>query len=323
MGWGRWGYGGYGRYQPSKKSQAASLSTATLQRIMREKEEEAARDERLMAAWREQQKERERRQAEEARLEAEHGGKENLAQWRRENAERLAREKKEAEEKAAKAAADKKITDEFVALHSELALLPRTGASGTWDPRALQLNQAQCKKDFHLTPKDLDALPKNVVMKEGAKRASKISYPAHAVFEAVKRKSGKQTLREYQRAAFPAIAVRFVEAEMDALKQKHPDLVEKGRVAAVAALHASVVSAGKSVGDAHEALARAKRAIDVAEEKAERAYDALQRVATSEELDELAVEATAEPAGASPAKKQKGLADRAGPSSSAAAALAD
>ena len=56
-------------------------------------------------------------------------------------------------------------------LRSELAALPDDRATG---PAHFQMVKAQVKAAFHLTDKELEALPKQVIQKEGAKRPSKI-----------------------------------------------------------------------------------------------------------------------------------------------------
>ena len=148
------------------------------------------------------------------------------------------------------------------------------------------MNKAQAKKDFHLTEKDLEALPKQIVQKEGAKRPSKISFSAQVIFDATKAKSGKRALRSYQAAAYPSIARRLVEADLEALQQKHPSLAEKGRVATVARLRAGTAEAARGVSSAQAALAQATAALEAAHRKEERAQRALEAVATASELEE-------------------------------------
>ena len=154
MGWG-WRYGGYrsrGWGQPGKKAQAASLSTATLQRIIAQQkaEEEATARYHIQAA--QARRTAEERAAEEARLELEHGGKEALALWRVQNAERLQAERQAKMEADRAAAAEKAIVDSMAELRAELALLPR--GVGTTGSSAFQINKAQVKTHFHLTDRE-------------------------------------------------------------------------------------------------------------------------------------------------------------------------
>jgi hypothetical protein len=96
-----WGYRRYGRSAPvSKSASAHGLSAATLQCIVAEKEALAQQQ---AENYRQQvlnDAERVRGAAEEAKMEEQHGTKEELAKWRTENAERLAAEQVEAYEKA-------------------------------------------------------------------------------------------------------------------------------------------------------------------------------------------------------------------------------
>ena len=162
-GWGRYGgYGGYGRSAPkATKASAATLSTATLQRVLAQKaaEEEAA----VRYQLQHQQRMRESQAAavEEARLVEEHGGKEQLAQWRSDNAVRLQQERHAKIEADRKAAGEQAVVVELAELVVELASLQRSRRASPASSQ-FQLNKAATKAAFHLTDKDLGALPQIV-----------------------------------------------------------------------------------------------------------------------------------------------------------------
>eukprot|EP00326_Haptolina_ericina_P036004 CAMPEP_0181247716 /NCGR_PEP_ID=MMETSP1096-20121128/44766_1 /TAXON_ID=156174 ORGANISM="Chrysochromulina ericina, Strain CCMP281" /NCGR_SAMPLE_ID=MMETSP1096 /ASSEMBLY_ACC=CAM_ASM_000453 /LENGTH=316 /DNA_ID=CAMNT_0023344799 /DNA_START=30 /DNA_END=981 /DNA_ORIENTATION=+ len=277
MGWGRrWG----GGYRKSATSSAASLSTSTLQRILQQQQAEERRQQEYYVISLRMQKEREQRAAEEQRLEAEHGGKEGLAN----GGTKLEQERIAKAQAERKAAAEKVVVDELAALRAELAQLPEGRCSSAPNLDTLELNKSQAKTQFHLNERELEALPKNVVMKEGGKRPSKIAYSAHVIFEAVKAKAGKVMLRTYQQQAFPALARTIVASEITKLEMKHPELVEKGRATAVAKLVSAHKEAGQAVEKARGDLARAQEALAQSQRKRERTGEALREVATVDEL---------------------------------------
>ena len=285
-GWGRYGgYGGYGRAAPkATKASAATLSTATLQRVLAQKaaEEEAAV--RYQLQHQQRMRDAQAKAVEEAALEVQHGGKEQLAKWRVDNAERLQEERMAKMEAARKAAGEQAVVVEVAELRVELASLPQSrpsamGQGGTH----FQLNKAQTKAAFRLTDKDLDALPK-IIATSGR---SKTLFASAEIFAAVTRKEGKKQLRRYQAAYNPDLARRFVEDELSVLARKHPDLVERGRKEAVARLRQSddaAIFAEKKAAEAIEAaLAVCRRAGD----KREEARSALLEVATREEVNAM------------------------------------
>jgi len=280
-GWGRYGgYGGYGRAAPkATKASAATLSTATLQRVLAQKaaEEEAA----VRYQLQHQQRMRESQAAaeEEARLVEEHGGKEQLAQWRSDNAVRLQQERRAKMEAERKAAGEQAVVVEIAELRVELASLQRSRRSSPASSH-FQLNKAATKAAFHLTDKDIGALPQ-ITATSGR---SKILYASADIFAAVTRKEGKKQLRRYQAGYNPDLARRFVEEELAVLEQKHPELIERGRKEAVERLRQSddaAIFAEKKCGEAIEAaLANMRSAGD----KREQARAALLEVATREEV---------------------------------------
>ena len=280
-GWGRYGgYGGYGRSAPkATKASAATLSTATLQRVLAQKaaEEEAAVRYQLQYAAR--MRESQAAAVEEARLVEEHGGKEQLAQWRSDNAVRLQQERHAKMEADRKAAGEQAVVVELSELVVELASLKRSRRASPASSQ-FQLNKAATKAAFHLTDKDLSALPQ-IVATSGR---SKILYASADIFAAVIRKEGKKQLRRYQAGYNPDLARRFVEEELAVLEQKHPDLIERGRKEAVERLRQSddaAIFAEKKCGEAIEAaLANMRSAGD----KREQARAALLEVATREEV---------------------------------------
>jgi hypothetical protein len=289
MGWGygrRWGYG-YSSRQPGKKATAASLSVATLQRIAAQKKAEEEATARYYAMAAQRRADAEKMAAEEARLEALHGGKEGLAKWRLENAAKIQAERLEKEQAARKAAAEKKVVDEMAELRTELAYLPQSEANLAPDCTSFELMKAQVKAAFHLTDKDLEALPKRVIMKEGAKRPSKILWSSKDIFEAVARKEGKKKLRSYQAAYNPQLGRKFVEDELLVLEGKHPELAEKGRLQTVQKLREADDAAIAQSRKAEEAVEAAIRALEAARDKQRRVRLALRETATVEEVAEM------------------------------------
>lgn len=124
-------------------------------------------------------------------------------------------------------------------------------------------------------------------MKEGAKRPSKISMKAKDVFEACIAKSiGKATLRQYQRLAFPSIARRFVESELQALEQKYPGL-ERSREHLINKLVLPDGQARADTFSAHNKVAAAQLELAAAHNKACLARKAIEDVASPEELQKL------------------------------------
>jgi hypothetical protein len=292
MGWGRWGYGWGRSYQPGKKAQAASLSTATLQRIIAQQKAEEEATARYYAQARLRQEEAAKKAAEEARLELAHGGKEALAKWREENAERLQAERIAKLEAERKAAGEKAIVDEMAELNVELAQLNDDGAggkAGSSGNTSFRLNKAQTKQHFHLTDRDLQIyLPAPVVVqKEGAKRPSSITWASTDIFNAVTRKEGKKKLRLYQAAYNPALAKRFIWEELMLLHEKHPSLEEQGRQAAVVLLCAADDAAIAEAAKASQQVEAAIRALQAAREKQRRARASLGKVATQAEIENM------------------------------------
>ena len=280
-GWGRYGgYGGYGRSAPkATKASAATLSTATLQRVLAQKaaEEEAAV--RYQLQHQQHMRDSQAAAVEEARLVEQHGGKEQLAKWRVDNAERLQQERLAKMEAERKAAGEQAVVVEIAELRVELASLQRSRRSSSASSH-FQLNKAATKAAFHLTDKDLGALPQ-IVATSGR---SKILYASADIFAAVTRKEGKKQLRRYQAGYNPDLARRFVEEELAVLERKQPELIERGRKEAVERLRQSddaAIFAEKKCGEAIEAaLANMRSAGD----KREQARAALLEVATREEV---------------------------------------
>ena len=120
---------------------------------------------------------------------------------------------------------------EMAELRVELASLPRSRSSSPASTH-FQLNKAATKAAFHLTDKDLSALPQI----HATSGRSKILYASADIFAAVTRKEGKKQLRRYQAGYSPALARRFVEEELALLEQQQPELIERGRKEAVARL---------------------------------------------------------------------------------------
>ena len=230
--------------------------------------------------------------AEEAKLEQEHGGKEGLAKWRADNASRLEADRIAKREADAKAAADKKITDEMADLRVELANLPsfaNSAAASTANNGAhFQINKAQTKQHFHLTDKELESLPKQVIQKEGAKRPSKILWSSVDIFACVARKEGKAKLRQYQASYSPVLA-RSSSRRAQRRPRQAPGLRRGGRAAAVARLKAADAAARANAAAARTRVEEAIRALDAAQGKASAARDALYSVATGEEVDAMAL----------------------------------
>ena len=282
MGWG-WrrygGYGGYGRAPKATKASAATLSTATLQRVLAQKRAE----EEAQARWAVQQqqhvREAEAAAAEERRLEEEHGGKEQLAQWRSDNAVRLQQERRAKLEAERKAAGEQAVVVEMAELRVELASLPRPRSSSPASTQ-FQLNKAATKAAFHLTDKDLSALPQI----HATSGRSKILYASADIFAAVTRKEGKKQLRRYQAGYSPDLARRFVEEELALLEQKHAELIERGRKEAVARLRRADDAAIVAEKKCEEAIEAALAAMRSAGAKREQARAALLEVATHEEV---------------------------------------
>jgi hypothetical protein len=284
-GWGRGYYGGYGGHrQPGKKAQAASLSTTSLQRIIAQKAAEEEAQARYFVQAAQRRAEAEKAAAEEARLIELHGGRENYLKWREENRERLQAERMAKLEAERKAAGEKAIITELAELRAELAPLPQVNSTG---PTHFQINKAQTKLNFHLTDKELEALPKTVIQKEGAKRPSKILWESADVFAAVVRKEGKKKLRHYQAAYNPALARRFIEDELFDLEAKHPAFVERGRLQAVTALRdaddAAIANAKEAELKVEAAIAAYHKACD----KRKEARQALREVATADEMAQM------------------------------------
>ena len=150
MGWGYYGYygrRGYGGSQPGKKETAASLSTATLQRLVKQKEaEERLQQERVLQRAR-QQVEYARKEAEERALEEKHGGKEALAKWRAENAEQIRKEQREKAEQERREKIEKQNVNALAELQAELAKLPDDSSYGyaRMGVNDLNLNKASVK----------------------------------------------------------------------------------------------------------------------------------------------------------------------------------
>ena len=282
MGWG-WGrYGGYGRYgraPKATKASAATLSTATLQRVLAQKQAQ----EQAQARWAVDQLRREREAAaaaaEERRLEEEHGGKEQLAQWRSDNAVRLQQERRAKLEAERKAAGEQAVVVEMAELRVELASLPRSRSSSPASTH-FQLNKAATKAAFHLTDKDLSALPQI----HATSGRSKILYASADIFAAVTRKEGKKQLRRYQAGYSPALARRFVEEELALLEQQQPELIERGRKEAVARLRQADDAAIVAEKKCEAAIEAALAAMRSAGAKREQARAALLEVATREEV---------------------------------------
>ena len=202
MGWGRWG-GYYGGYRPSKKASAASLSTATLQRVLAQKQAEEEASVRYQLQYQQRLREAQAKAEEEARLELEHGGKEGLAKWRADNAEHLQAERLAKMEAERKAAGEQAVVNEVAGLRVELASLPPPRSRAPVCAR-FQLNKAQTKASFRLTDKDIDSLPK-ITATSGR---SKTLYDSADIFAAVLRKEGKKQLRHYQAAYNPDLGAR-------------------------------------------------------------------------------------------------------------------
>ena len=285
MGWGFYGYGGYGRgRQPGKKETAASLSTGTLQKIIAQQKAEEEAQARYMVIARQRREEEEKRQAEERRLIELHGSAEALAKWRADNAERLAAERMEKLEAQRKAAGEKAIVDEMAELKAELARLPATSFCAAKSQVSFQMNKSQVKAAFHLTDRELEALPKEVIQKEGAKRPSKILWASVDIFAAVTRKEGKRRLRQYQTAYNPSLARAFIADELLLLESQHPALVERSRTTAVATLRAADDEAINASKTAEQQVEAALRALEAAHEKQRSVRNALLQVATADEL---------------------------------------
>ena len=194
MGWG-WGGGYRRRYQApvGKKEAARSLSTSTLQRILEQQKEQERLEVQRHQQFLQTMQERAAKEAKERALEEQHGGKEALAKWRQENAAKIEKERQEAAERARAAAAEKAAVDALAELQAELAKLPDGHSSMSISD--LNLNKGTIKTHFALTDKDLDALPKNVVMKEGAKKASSITWNGKDIVAASIAKHGKRQMR--------------------------------------------------------------------------------------------------------------------------------
>ena len=282
MGWG-WGrYGGYGRYgraPKATKASAATLSTATLQRVLAQKQAEEQAQSRWASEQLRREREAEAAAAEERRLEEEHGGKEQLAQWRSDNAVRLQQERRAKLEAERKAAGEQAVVVEMAELRVELASLPRSRSSSPASTH-FQLNKAATKAAFHLTDKDLSALPQI----HATSGRSKILYASADIFAAVTRKEGKKQLRRYQAGYSPALARRFVEEELALLEQQHVELIERGRKEAVARLRQADDAAIVAEKKCEQAIEAALAAMRSAGAKREQARAALLEVATREEV---------------------------------------
>lgn len=328
MGWGRYYGGYSRGRQPGKKETARELSAATLQKIVAEKEAAARmsadRDLRLL----ETMQKRAQEEAEERALEEKHGGKEALAKWRAENADTLWAAKLAAYAKARQAAVDRAIIDQIVTLQAELATFgPLDLQSARQDLSALVVNKAmvtakprarrafsqpsqhthfsclpsgsltthlaaanssQAKTTFHLNDREIEALPKDIVQKEGTKRPSKITMKAKDIFEAcIAKGTDKATLRKYQRAAFPNLARLFVESELLALDQKYPGFKERSREHLIGKLVEADGLARAAVASAEAKVAAAQMELVAAHHKAGLARKAVESVADSEELHKL------------------------------------
>ena len=216
---------------------------------------------------------------EEARLVEQHGGIAQLAQWRSDNAVRLQQERSAKMEADRKAAGEQAVVVEIAELRVELASLQRSRRSSSASSH-FQLNKAATKAAFHLTDKDLGALPQI----HATSGRSKILYASADIFAAVTHKEGKKQLRRYQAGYNPDLARRFVEEELAVLEQKRPELIERGRKEAVERLRQSddaAIFAEKKCGEAIEAaLANMRSAGD----KRDQARAALLEVATREEV---------------------------------------
>jgi len=286
MGWG-WGRR-YGYHQPvGKKAAAASLSTSTLQRILEQQKEQERREVQRSQAFAVAMVERQRKEAEERALEEKHGGKEALAKWRFDNAAKIEQERREAAETARAAAAEKAAVDALAELQAEIAKLPVTEGGLQLGVAGMNLNKTTIKQHFHLTDKDLEALPKNVVMKEGAKKASSITWNGKDIVAAVIGKFGQRQLRGYLAAAYPGIARLYIADEIALLETKHTGLGAKARAAAVEKLRAADADAAAEVSRLEEALAKATAALEAGRTKHVRARDALETFASAAELDKL------------------------------------
>jgi len=280
-GWGRYGgYGGYGRAAPkATKASAATLSTATLQRVLAQKAAEEEATVRYQLQHQQRMRESQAAAVEEARLVEQHGGIAQLAQWRSDNAVRLQQERSAKMEADRKAAGEQAVVVEIAELRVELASLQRSRRSSSASSH-FQLNKAATKAAFHLTDKDLGALPQI----HATSGRSKILYASADIFAAVTHKEGKKQLRRYQAGYNPDLARRFVEEELAVLEQKRPELIERGRKEAVERLRQSddaAIFAEKKCGEAIEAaLANMRSAGD----KRDQARAALLEVATREEV---------------------------------------
>ena len=289
MGWGRY-YGGWGRRaQPGKKATAASLSTATLQRIIDQQKAQEEATARYYAQQAEARRRAEERAAEEARLEALHGGKEGLAKWRFENAEKLEAERQAKIAAERQANIEAALVKDMAELRTELAALPRTATSAAagGGQSTFQINKAQTKQHFHLTDRELEVLPKQVIMKEGAKKPSKILWSSGDIFAAVARKEGKKRLRQYQALYSPSLARKFIEDELAVLETKHPSLVERARAKTVSMLRASDDAAIAQADAAEKQVEAALKALEAARDKQRAARTALRSVATEAEIQAM------------------------------------
>lgn len=289
MGWGYGRYGGYGGfgggYGQSKKATAASLSTATLQRILAQQEADARNSVAYTQAAAARQAAAEVAAGKERELEEKHGGKEALAKWRLENAARLEAERKAAAVKAAAAAKEKASVDALAEVHTELAGIV-TLHSRQPEPCDVQMLKGKIKENFHLTDREIEPLPKTVIQKPGAKRPSKILYEGEDIFRVVLAKEGKLRLRSYQQAAFGGEVARFfVERDLALLEEKHPELIEKGRAAAAVKLHAAEAEVAKAARAAGVKAQEAQKAFESAMDRQKAAQVALTRVATRAEID--------------------------------------
>ena len=284
MGWGwrRYGWGGYGGYgrshQPGKKATAKSLSTATLQRIIAQQKAEEEAQARYYIQAAAARRAAEERDAEEARLEEQHGGKEALALWRIENATRLEAERKAKQEEERQAAAEKRLTNSIAELRAELAQLPR--GVGAAVKASFQMNKAQVKANFHLTDREIGLVPGQAQ----ATGRSKMLWLSTDIFSAVERKEGRKKLRAYQAAYNPSLARQSIEDELALLESQHPTLVEQGRVAAVVTLREADDAAISAAKAAEQQVEAAYRALEAARAKQHKARAALANVATRDEL---------------------------------------
>lgn len=124
-------------------------------------------------------------------------------------------------------------------------------------------------------------------MKEGAKRASSITWNGKDVVAAAIAKYGARQLRQYLAVAYPQIARQYVQDEINRLESKNPGLGAKARAEAVEKLRAADQAAADEVARCSQALAQAMVALEAGRKKQARAREALETFATPEELDKF------------------------------------